>query len=53
MRVYAAGGRQLRSFVPTACLGESGFASLEVWSAHGMAPDAQMAGSVTWFQSNG
>ena len=44
VRVYAAGGRQLRSFVPTACLGESGFASLEVWSAHGMAQDAQMAG---------
>ena len=44
MRVYAAGGRQLRSFVPTACLGESGHASLEVWLGHGRAPDVQMAG---------
>ena len=34
VRVYAAGGRQLRSFVPTACLGESGHASLEVWLGH-------------------
>lgn len=33
VRVYAAGGGQLRSFVPTACLGESGHASLDVWLA--------------------